>query len=862
MPADSDFVNQLAHRHRNGASGFETCAGLSLHYDEIIRTIVAETLAEQEPVYALFAIGGFGRGELCFHSDIDLLFFVPEFHDSPVVKQIEVSLQRLSDTGLSIGHTVRTISEIARLNPFEDISTVLSFLDSRFLTGDSKLVEAYHRTLATLLHSRPKRDLVSRIFSSVRERHAAYGDSAQLLEPNIKNSSGGLRDIHTIRWVLTILNDRIGDAPLKMTRLPRHRLFPESGLSTWGMHRVRIPLLSAYDALLRIRNELHLSTGSLHDTLEFSLQPDVAEHLGYRSGKTQRSVERFMKDYFRHARFVARSLENLEGAVRERVYPQLDKKFVLRTSEIRLRRKQHSLTSAEILQAIMHSIRNAAPLSHTIEGLVNRQLRSIRPLSSPEESALFRELLSKPGNIAPGLRRLSELGVLQAWIPEWELMVGFFQHNVYHFYTADEHTIRLIEAVEGLKDSQTRFGTIYRQLKTPEVLHCACLLHDIAKPLSVEDHEKEGARLSEKLAPNLGFAAEAREIAFLVRHHLLMEQIAFRRDLADPKTILDFTAHFESPTMLDYLLLLTYADLSAVNKRVWTDWKGSLLLELYDKSAAALRHKITSEDTQRIPAPDVAVMVEEVLSYVPESVTVREVREHLEDLRTTGYSSQFTSGEIGAHILALHRQTLPTSIADQREHHTDITFITRDAPYLLSKLCGLLSSHDANILGAQIFTKSNGFVIDRFRVVDTLTHEHLRQDVVEALRHSATAVLSEETTVERLLARQKNRWKRRTTRPSGTFRTEVEFEEHPRYLIIDVTAPDMIGILYVITRTLSQLGLSIATAKISTRLDGIIDSFYVSNTDGTLPTGDERLQHIKDQLLERIQLFLTHGTYE
>ena len=331
-----------------------------------------------------------------------------------------------------------------------------------------------------------------------------------------------------------------------------------------------------------------------------------------------------------------------------------------------------------------------------------------------------------------------------------------------------------------------------------------------------------------------------------------MEQVAFRRNLSDPQTIIDFASKFSTTHRLDLLYLLTYVDLSAVNKNVWTDWKGMLLFELYRRSREILAGKLTSAQFEQVEADRHKVAVKELVSELTSTLSEDQAHDHLDAAESPAYLATFDAQEIAEHIRRIGTAETVSTIFKRRDDHTEVTIIARDAPFALSRFCGVLSANDANIFDAQIFTRNDGMIIDRFRVADFLSKTSLSAEQCEKIHQELNDVFNGATDIEHLLQRHRMRWKRRKKMLNPNIRTDVEFEDHPRFTIIDVYAPDMLGFLYRVTGTMSMLGLNISFAKIATRVDGIVDSFYVLDLTGRKLDNPEQRQYVRSEILKVI----------
>jgi [protein-PII] uridylyltransferase len=862
-PTKQQLASQLqsiVKLHRRGAGGLTVALALTRRLDHLMTAVFQSLSNRNKKLVAAVATGGYGRRELCFSSDVDIMFLIKDERDkvaaAPVVGDL---LHHLLDYGLDIGHSFRTIEECLESGR-EDSEIWNSLLESRFVCGSKSVYTTFRSRLQRHVRSFDAASFAQHLIVTTALRHGKYGLSTKLLEPNIKNSAGSLRDLHTVMWLLrgtglASLPTRLGPKDTALTALLRSPFLRKF----FGVRFLK-ETAQGLNFLLNVRNEMHLEAQSLHDTMEFNLQRQVAKELGYKDSARRTSVERFMKDYYIAARSVsqlARRMMNwahdrYHGAPGTKTLQRLEPPFVIKNKQLDLRRNSRRLPSEQAFRAFLLSLEHGVPFSYTLEDALTRSAPAYRPIRRDREATLFRALLNKSHGVAHAVQQMNELGLLAQWIPEWKGLVAFFQHNQYHFYTADEHTLIALANAEALTAHPGSLGNIFRSLSRHDTLYLAALCHDIAKPIRIGDHEIIGVDVARTILTRLRYTDVLDDVGFLVRYHLLMEQVAFRRNLADPQTILDFTKQIGSTERLDLLYLLTYADLSAVNKNVWTDWKAMLLEELYRRSREILEQKLTQEEFVQAEADRRQTAVQDLVSELKSTVPEGQARDHLDAVDSPVYLATFDAGEIAEHIRRIETAETVSAIFQQKEDHTEVTVIARDAPFALSRFCGVLSANDANILDAQIFTRNDGLIIDRFRVVDFVSKRSLTSTRCEKIHQELNFVFEETMDIEQLLARHRMRWKRRSATANPNVRIDVEFEDHPRFTIIDVFAPDMLGFLYRITGTMSMLGMNISFAKIGTRVDGIVDSFYVLDFNGNKLGSDEQRAYVRNEILQVI----------
>jgi len=868
MPNKADTIGSfrrkldvIIDRHRHGTGGIRTAQALTKRLDTLIGQVYRTLDGDHARLLSIVAIGGYGRKELCFYSDVDIMMLVKDGRakerTTPVTEQF---LHKLLDVGLDIGHSYRTIQECIEFSEGE-LETWLSLLESRFICGNRSTYQAFISSVATKLRQSDKAAFVARVDELTAVRHSKYGDSTTLLEPNIKNSAGGLRDLHTLFWLTRGLGeDRLtsGRETPALVGLLRSK-----GIQNRLGGEVVRKSISAFDFLLRTRNEMHLQSQSHHDTLEFPFQPIVASGLQYHSSRLKTNVERFMQDYYVAARSAAqiaqRSIVRAKDlvAVRpSRQKPQiLDEYFAILDHRLYLRNPRSSLTNEIALRAFILANEHSIDFSFLLEDRIHHLREALSPLRSTRETDLFRRLLQQPQGLGKCLHQMNNLGILERWIPEWKPMVAFFQHNMYHYYTADEHTLKVIDNAEALLHAPSVYGEVFRSLIRKDILYLACLFHDIAKPQQIGDHEIVGVEIANNVLQRLRYSDALPTVGFLIRSHLVMEQVAFRRNLNDPQTAIDFASRFENVEQLNLLFLLTFADLSAVNRNVWTQWKEMLLTDLFRKTHDVLTRQQTSEDLVSRAQQERSRQIEVLLPDLEQLFSKEVAKNHLDRVESPEYFVAFDASEISEHIRTIEAHDSIRTMVRHRDDFTEVTLIAPDAPFALSHCCAVLTANDANIFDAHIFTRNDGIIIDKFRVVNFAGSSVLTEQQSERIQSDMQDVFLGGVDVRLLLDRHRLKWKRRTHALNPNIRFDVEFEDHPRFTIIDVFAADKIGFLHRITETISNLGLNITFAKIATRVDGIVDSFYVLDRFGKRIEDDRQKEMVKSEILETMKEF-------
>ncbi len=832
--------------HRCGASGIEIAAELSELVDATLTKLWYELPEEGRNSFAVTALGGYGRYEMSPHSDVDVMILFQ--NEEAKIKNSDAAqkfLHSMWNIGFDVGHSVRTIADC--LNLYQtDVDVWASILETRYVCGNRSAVENFSDALLTHIQQKQDMKFIGSVIAGVDERHNKYEHSVKLLEPNLKNSAGGLRDLHSLLWIYRSANPTyFALHPMQMNESACALMLEQFTHDTLISQEEYSELMASYDFLLRIRHETHYVSESQNDILEFSKQLTIAHGLRFRFEDKIQAVETCMREYFLHARALFRLNRRLISQFRRststsfwsRLREQvLDEFYVIRNGQLHLRNTAKEFSSpANLVKGFYWSAFHSLELDPTLFSKVEFMLRDQKffTLDEKNESEIaseFLNILRLPSNVAVTLQLMNDCGLLGKILPEWGNLVAFFQHSMYHYYTTDAHTLIALEHAENLLQSKSILGEAMRSLPQKELFYLAILFHDIAKPIDIKDHEIRGVDIWMNIQKRWKIADEKNLVAFLIRNHLLMEQIAFRRNTGDAKTVEEFASVFSDPEQLTNLFVLTYADLSAVNKSVWSNWKETLLQELFLRTQRTI---LKQHDTLPSRHPD-------------------ELQEHISSFPNSLYGEVFSTKEVREHIEAItHLETVATFIRHD-ESHSVVTVITRDAQSLLSSLCGVLSANDASIIDANIFTGNNGIVIDQFRVVDSVSKSVLTKNHEEKLRQDFLAVLKDHETLNHLFERHHRRWKRRS-KPlfHPNIRIDVVFHETNKDTIVEVYAPDMTGFLYKVTQTISRQGLQINFAKLATRGDGIVDSFYISEYGGQKISQREQT-HLREKILNTI----------
>lgn len=803
----------------------------SKNYSVLIEDTIRIILADKKFSFALTSAGSFSRRELSPFSDIDLMIISESIEkDSGEISDL---ITNLWDGGIEASHTVREINEIQKFLS-SDLHAFTQFFETRFISGNLKLYDKWNADLLNAIDEKSKKLLITDFVEDVRQRNDKYGDSPKMLEPNVKMSAGGLRDFQSTEWMMMVSSKQLLKSQHELTQAEIFIDYIKSIKLATPTECKR--LIDSYKLVLSIRHLLHITTKSKTDRFEFSNQMKLAAIFGY----AEIDLQSFMKNYFAATNIIYRFSHSIIKKYKvEYVNPvpdslsyDLDADFYIKNKVIFLKKKD-KLTLSDVFRVFYYRAFHNAGFDDKLRSqIIDATENSLENnWSQSDSSVFFREILKLPRNVGATLSIMNELGVLGVFLPEFGDLNGYMQHGVYHCYTADEHTLITIKNLEKLYNQNSIYGKIYNTIKNKEILNLALLLHDIAKPIDISGHEIIGAEMASSIMMRLGYdEQEIDKVCFLVKNHLMMEQIAFRRNLNDPETLNNFSAKFSSIEELDLLYLITYADLSAVNAAVWTSWKADLLSELYRKSKAMIQDKISGEDLLYSTIYSIPKNISKYSDKIDES----HVQDHFNSLHDDlSYANHFSDVEIISHVEEIEKGDSISVLFKELNDFTNVTVITKDFPSLLSKLCGVLAINDANIHSANIFTRKDGIVIDTFLVTDFRAHKPVEETKYSKIKEDFHSVINGFLQLHVEVAKLKSRWWRienRLFKRSGQIK--ITFEKHDRYTIVDVHSPDRLGFLYHVTNKMNELGLIIYFAKISTKGDDIVDSFYVLDRNG------------------------------
>ncbi len=855
----------------NGLAAGRLHAGLM---DELLQSLFGYALAilpiEKSDRLAMAATGGYGRATLAPFSDIDLLFLTDTKAPERVERAVEFILYFLWDLGLKVGHATRSIQECLA-EAKGDVTIRTSLLDARCLCGDRPLFADFQKAFRADCAADGPAEYITAKQSERAARHRRFGETPFMVEPNVKEGRGGLRDLQTLYWLSRYVFNTFA-----MTELVGKDA-PGGGILTETEARA---CKRAWEYLWTVRFHLHYVAGRAEERLTFDFQPVVGARMGYTKHGRQDGVERFMRHYFLVVREVARVTGVLEPAL---IRAALGPPAIAKTTDAALLETGFVLADGKILFAPGHEpesdptsifriLLNARDRHLELHPLALRMLIRSSNLAADlrgnkQAAALFLNLLcggeDKDGSArscdsARWLTLLNETGVLGRYLPDWRRIVGQMQFDTYHVYTVDVHTVQAIKVLNTIEAGDLSqiapvASELMEQVQSRRALYVALLLHDIAKGRG-GDHSELGAEIALHVGPTLGLTAEETEMAsWLILHHLLLSQTAFSRDIDDPKTILDLADTIQSPERLRLLLILTVSDIRAVSPKVWNGWKATLLRELYARVAEVLEGGLsTTERDARISR--VKDVVGDMLADWPAAA-----REEFLSLGYPSYWLGFDPESIERHArmirdaksrnaqLTVHAEPLPARAV------TEVVVYTADHAGLFSRIAGALAIAGASIVDARIHTLTDGMALDTFWIQDAAGGPY---DAPHRLARLSTLV--EQALEGRLKLSAEIRKATRSLLPGRMRaihvppRVVVDNRASNRHTVIEVNGRDRPGLLHDVTAAISDEGLQIASAHVTTYGVRAVDVFYVKDVFGMKIENERKLAQLRNALLEAL----------
>ena len=802
---------------------------------------------------AVIAVGGYGRGEMAPFSDVDLLFLTPYKITAWAESVIETMLYILWDLKLKVGHSSRTIKDCLRLGA-SDFTIQTSMLEHRYIAGDTALAQKLAERLRADLFAGSGKDFVEAKLAERETRHRKYG-LRYVVEPNVKEGKGGLRDLQSLFWIAKHIHG-VNDA----ADLVALDVFTPEEFKGF---------VAAEDFLWAVRGHLHLLSGRAAEQLTFDMQVQVAEAMGYEDENGRRAVEVFMQQFFRHATEVGDLtrifLTKLEAdhvkddPLLERIFrrkPRVKEGYKVVHNRIAINDEAAFLSDKmNLLRLFEQALRTGMLIHPDAMRLVKANLDLIDDdmRESPEAQRIFFDLLLKHGNPERALRRMNELGVLSAFIPEFEPIVAMMQFNMYHSYTVDEHIIQCIanlseiEKLE-LQDDLPVVTSIMKEGVDRKVLYTALLLHDIGKGRP-EDHSILGAQMARKIAPRLGLnKTDVDTVEWLVRYHLLMSDMAQKRDIADPRTVRDFAKAVQTVKRLDLLCVLTVCDIRGVGPNTWNNWKAVLIRALYRQTRRALETGL--EDLNRENrGVEAKRALREALSEWPAKDLKVETARH--------YDPYWQGLHVTAHVVFANmlRDIKDNEIKidlhpDEDRDATRACFVMHDHPGIFARICGALALVGANVVDARSYTTKDGMVTDAYWIQDAEGNPYDAARLPRLRKMIERTLIGEVVTTEAMKSRDKVKKRER----AFTVPTHITFDNEGSeiYTIIEVDTRDRPGLLHDLARTLASANVYVANAVIATYGEQVVDTFYVKDMFGLKYYSESKQRALEKRLRQAI----------
>lgn len=854
----------------NGASGMQIVTYLSDRVDRLILHLVGKRTAGLPPELqqllqsksCIIAVGGTGRGGLAPFSDVDLLFLYEKAAGGPFSELTSEIVRDCWDCKIKLGQSLHTISD-AITTARQDIQFATATVESRLLWGSEDLFTKFQRKFGRKVYAARLKQFVLDCMNARQHERDEQGGTTKQLEPDVKRSTGGLRDLHLIRWIA----------------------FAHYGVRDFDSLRSRgvingsdsKALMTAREFLTGVRLEMHLNVGRAQDVLTRDEQLRITTERGIVGKPGRRDVERFMQQYLQHAsnvseiaeRFARRHIPGslLQTTIARLTARKIDDHFTRSSLGIDVipEQRENVCSSLELLLKLYeHCLKfNLQPVPELVE-LIRFSVPELKSQMTHSGGRSFRRILRGKGNAGQVLRNMYQSGILELVIPEMSHVRGLLQFNQYHHYTVDEHTFRAVEALRDFENDSGPVGDEWRESKHKATLTLAVLLHDIGKGYE-EDHSQVGARIARDLATRWQMSEnKANMLEFLVLKHLKMSHLAFRRDISDMKLLSEFAHEVGRPELLRMLYILTVADIKAVGPGAWTEWKASLLNELYNRAMTVLGgapvgqlendlrddiHKqvadlikvdLDSDDAKNDP-------ILNLLSRFPTHYLVdrpaEDVVEDLQAVRELDADGVDVNGHYNGRDKTVQYRVIAAGEYSKGCFH---------------RIAGALTANRMTIVDAKICTTENGTAVDSFAVIDKDFAGEIPEHRIDAVCNKLRSALKQTTSIEAMFRTGQRFGAKANQDPISDLpiRVVIDNDASEKYTIIDVFAHDRPGLLYMVTRTLHRLKLNVALAKIATHLDQALDVFYVTDLEGNkVPEGSES-NRIREVLMGELTAFV------
>ena len=804
---------------------------------------------------SIISVGGYGRREMAPFSDVDLLFLTPYKMTPWSENVIETVLYLLWDLKLKVGHSSRSIKDCLRLGS-DDYTIRTAMLEHRFVCGDINLASQLNEKLWKNLFSGTAKDFISAKLIERENRHEKHGQR-YMVEPNVKEGKGGLRDLQSLYWIAKYVyqTQNISDlVDLNVFRSDEYLQFEQAEEFLWA-----------------VRCQMHHLADRAIEQLSFDLQVEVASAMGYYDSPDQRAVEIFMQDYFRHAtrvgdltRIFLTSLEAVHAKdepLLERIFkrkPKIDNDYIVIHNRLAIKSEKEFLTNPiNLLKLFSEALRtgllihpNAMRLVSANLAMVNNEFRA-----STEAQQIFLELLLKHGNPERALRRMNELGFLAKFIPEFEPIVAMMQFNMYHSYTVDEHTIQCLKTLAQIEKSELVeelpiASSILKDGVNRKVIYIALLLHDIGKGRS-DDHSILGAKIAKQVSPRLGLNKQETEtVEWLVRYHLLMSDMAQKRDISDPRTVRDFAKAVQSVKRLNLLTVLTVCDVRSVGPDTWNNWKATLIRQLYAETKAILEQGAEALNRENRMTEAKKALREKLSEWDNKDIKIETGRHYPPYWQGFQVDAQFAFAKLLRNLGADEIKIELTPDTDRDA--TRICFALSDHPGIFSRLAGALALVGANVVDARSYTSKDGFATAAFWIQDGDGSPY-NQARFSRLRRMIEKTLSGEV-ITREAIKERDKFKKREKAFKVPTSITFDNEGSEIYTIIEVDTRDRPGLLFDLTRTLANMNVYIASAVIATYGEQVVDSFYVKDMFGLKFHSESKQKKLEQNLRQAITL--------
>ena len=804
---------------------------------------------------SIISVGGYGRREMAPFSDVDLLFLTPYKMTPWSENVIETVLYLLWDLKLKVGHSSRSIKDCLRLGS-DDYTIRTAMLEHRFVCGDINLASQLNEKLWKNLFSGTAKDFISAKLIERENRHEKHGQR-YMVEPNVKEGKGGLRDLQSLYWIAKYVyqTQNISDlVDLNVFRSDEYLQFEQAEEFLWA-----------------VRCQMHHLADRAIEQLSFDLQVEVASAMGYHDSRDQRAVEIFMQDYFRHAtrvgdltRIFLTSLEAVHAKdepLLERIFkrkPKIDNDYIVIHNRLAIKSEKEFLTNPiNLLKLFSEALRtgllihpNAMRLVSANLAMVNNEFRA-----STEAQQIFLELLLKHGNPERALRRMNELGFLAKFIPEFEPIVAMMQFNMYHSYTVDEHTIQCLKTLAQIEKGELVeelpiASSILKDGVNRKVIYIALLLHDIGKGRS-DDHSILGAKIAKQVSPRLGLNKQETEtVEWLVRYHLLMSDMAQKRDISDPRTVRDFAKAVQSVKRLNLLTVLTVCDVRSVGPDTWNNWKATLIRQLYAETKAILEQGAEALNRENRMTEAKKALREKLSEWDNKDIKIETGRHYPPYWQGFQVDAQFAFAKLLRNLGADEIKIELTPDTDRDA--TRICFALSDHPGIFSRLAGALALVGANVVDARSYTSKDGFATAAFWIQDGDGSPY-NQARFSRLRRMIEKTLSGEV-IPREAIKERDKFKKREKAFKVPTSITFDNEGSEIYTIIEVDTRDRPGLLFDLTRTLANMNVYIASAVIATYGEQVVDSFYVKDMFGLKFHSESKQKKLEQNLRQAITL--------